>query len=239
MKQWAIRWAERIDAMSLRERAIVFAASALVLLFMFFALVANPMNDRMRAMTRDLQRKVADTRTLQEQVQAAISAPDDDPDAPRRTQIAELKARIADADTRLAEHQRGMVPPERIPHLLEEMLRRDRRLELVALRSLPTIELFTDQPRGAEAAQAGTSAQAGDANQAGPAARSTIRVYRHGVELTVSGGYFELLRYLEGLEQLPYRMFWKDIDVAATDYPRITMKLTVYTLSFERNWVVV
>lgn len=224
MKQWAIRWAERIDAMTLRERAIVFSASALVLLFLFFALVANPMNDRMRGMTRDLQRKVADTRTLQEQVQAAISAPDDDPDAPRRAQIAELKARIVEADARLAEHQRGMVPPERIPNLLEEMLRRDRRLELVALRSLPAVELFTDQSSASEPTQP---------------ARSAIRVYRHGVELTVSGGYFELMRYLDGLERLPYRMFWKDIDVAATAYPRITMKLTVYTLSFERNWVVV
>lgn len=224
MKQWALKWAERIDAMTLRERAIVFAASALVLLFLFFALVANPMNDRMRAMTRDLQRKVADTRVLQEQVQAAINAPDDDPDAPRRTQIAELKARIVAADAQLAEHQRGMVPPERIPHLLEEMLRRDRRLELVALRSLPTVELFTDQAATSE-----------------PAApkRDAIKVYRHGVEVTLSGGYFELLRYLDALERLPYRMFWKDIDVAATDYPRITMKLTVYTLSFERNWVVV
>lgn len=224
MKQWALKWAERIDAMTLRERAIVFAASALVLLFLFFALVANPMNDRMRAMTRDLQRKVADTRVLQEQVQAAINAPDDDPDGPRRTQIAELKARIGAADAQLAEHQRGMVPPERIPHLLEEMLRRDRRLELVALRSLPTVELFTDQAASSEPATP---------------KRGAIKVYRHGVEVTLNGDYFELLRYLDALERLPYRMFWKDIDVAATDYPRITMKLTVYTLSFERNWVVV
>ncbi len=224
MKQWAIRWGERIDAMTLRERAIVFAASALVLLFLGFALVINPLNDRMRGMTRDLQRKVADTRVLQEQVQAAINAPDDDPDAPRRAQIEDLKARIAQADAQLTEHQRGMVPPERIPNLLEEMLRRDRRLELVALRSLPAVELFTDQAGNSEPAQP---------------ARNSIRVYRHGVELTVSGGYFELLRYLDALEQLPYRMFWKNIDVATTDYPRITMKLTVYTLSFERNWVVV
>ncbi len=224
MKQWAIRWGERIDAMTLRERAIVFAASALVLLFLGFALVINPLNDRMRGMTRDLQRKVADTRVLQEQVQAAINAPDDDPDAPRRAQIDDLKARIAQADARLTEHQRGMVPPERIPNLLEEMLRRDRRLELVALRSLPAVELFTDQAGNSEPAQP---------------ARNSIRVYRHGVELTVSGGYFELLRYLDALEQLPYRMFWKNIDVATTDYPRITLKLTVYTLSFERNWVVV
>ena len=47
------------------------------------------------------------------------------------------------------------------------------------------------------------------------------------------------MRYLSALERFPLRMFWKEVDLAATDYPKITMKLTVYTLSLERAWLVV
>jgi MSHA biogenesis protein MshJ len=135
-----------------------------------------------------------------------------------------LKRRIAQIDARLGEKQRELVPAERIPGLLEEMLRRERKLELVGLRSLPPVALFGDKD---------------DTGEATTAARAGLQVYRHGVELTVRGSYFDLLRYLSALEQLPLRMFWKEVDLATTEYPTITMKLTVYTLSLERAWVVV
>jgi|SRR4051812_14209008 len=224
MKQWWQRWSERIDAMALRERAIVFVAAALVSLFVFFALLGNPVTDRERQIARQLAQKQVDTRAIQEQVQKLLGSRGDDADASRRARIDELKRRIAQVEVRLAEKQRELVPAERIPALLEEMLRRERQLELVGLRSLPTVALFGEKDATDQAAMAG---------------RAGLQVYRHGVELTVRGSYFDLLRYLSALEHLPLRMFWKDADVTTADYPTITMKLTVYTLSLERAWVVV
>jgi MSHA biogenesis protein MshJ len=104
------------------------------------------------------------------------------------------------------------------------MLRRERNLDLVDLRSLPAVALFGEKD---------------DSPEAVAAARAGLQVYRHGVEVTVRGTYFDLVRYLNDLERMPLRMYWKEIDVAATDYPAITMKLTVYTLSLERAWLVV
>jgi len=218
------KWSERIDAMSLRERAIVFAAAAAALIFLPYTLAIKPAFEDERRLARQLAQKQADTRLLQEQVQRMLGARTQDPDAPKRAKLAALKARLAEIDTRLAEKQSELVPPDRIPGLLEEMLRRDRRLELVDLRTLPATPLFGEKDDRAAAATA---------------ARAGLRVYRHGVELTVRGGYFDLLRYLSELERLPLRMFWGRVELAATDYPAITMKLTVYTLSLQRSWLVV
>lgn len=222
--QWWQRWSERIDAMALRERAIVFVAAALVMLFLFFSLFGNPVTDRQRQIARQLAQKQADTRALQGEVQNLLGSRTQDPDAPKRERLEALKKRIAEVDARLAAKQRELVPPEQIPALLEEMLRRERKLDLVDLRSLPTVALFSEKEGSGEAAAA---------------ARAGLQVYRHGVEVTVRGGYFDLMRYLSALERFPLRMFWKDVDLAATDYPMITMKLTVYTLSLERAWLVV
>jgi len=224
VKQWWQRWSERIDAMVLRERAIVFVAAGLVAMFLFFALLGNPLTDRERQIARQLAQKQVDTRAIQEQVQKLLGSRGGDPDAARRARIDELKRRIAQVDAHLGVKQRELVPAERIPGLLEEMLRRERKLELVGLRSLPPVALFGDKD---------------DTGEATTAARAGLQVYRHGVELTVRGSYFDLLRYLSALEQLPLRMFWKEVDLATTEYPTITMKLTVYTLSLERAWVVV
>jgi hypothetical protein len=34
-------------------------------------------------------------------------------------------------------------------------------------------------------------------------------------------------------------MYWTKIDLAVDVYPEVTMKLAVYTLSLEKNWLVV
>jgi MSHA biogenesis protein MshJ len=222
VKQWWIRWSERIDAMTLRERAIVFAAAVALIIMPFLFL--SPAAERQREVARQLAQKQADTRMIQDEVQRLLGIRTQDPDAARRARIDTLKQRIAEVDAKLAEKQRQLVPPDRIPALLEEMLRRDRKLELVDLRSLPAQALFDEKDGTAEAAAA---------------ARAGLQVYRHGVEITVRGSYFDLLRYLSELERLSLRMFWKDVDLAATDYPMITMKLTVYTLSLDRSWLVV
>lgn len=219
------KWSERIDAMALRERAVVFFAAALVLLFLFTALLSDPVTERQRQVARQLTQKQVDTRVLQDQVQKLLGHRADDPDAARRERIEALKQHIAETDARLAEKQRELVPPDRIPGLLEEMLRRERKLELVDLRSLPPVPLF-DAP-AAPAAE----------GQARPA--TSLQVYRHGVEITVRGSYFDLVAYLADLERLPLRMYWRDIDLDAKAYPLITMKLGVYTLSLDRTWVVV
>jgi|SRR5262245_9268296 len=224
MKQWWQRWSERLDAMALRERAIVFFAAGLVVVFLFYSVLGSPTTDRQRLVARQLAQKQMDTRAVQEQVQKLLGLRVQDPDAGTRARIEALKKRVAEIDARLADKQRELVPPERIPGLLEEMLRRERKLELVDLHSLPVVSLFGEKDASPEAAAA---------------ARAGLQVYRHGVEVTVRGSYFELQRYLSDLEQLPLRMFWKEVDLAATDYPMITMKLTVYTLSLERAWLVV
>jgi MSHA biogenesis protein MshJ len=222
MKQWWHKWSERIDAMVLRERAIVFFAAALVLLFLFNAALSGPVTDRQRQVARQLAQKQLDTRQIQEQVQLLLGQRAQDPDAERRAHIEQLKQRIVEIDARLAEKQHELVAPDRVPGLLEEMLRRERKLELVDLRSLPPAPLFESQ-----------------AQPASGTAVSALQVYRHGVELTVRGNYFDLVRYLGDLEQLPLRMFWREVDISGDAYPIITMKLSVYTLSLERTWVVV
>ena len=224
MKAWARQWSARIDAMALRERAIVFCSAATILLFIYFWALGTPMADRLRSLSREVTKKQADTRAVQTEVGKLVGEGSKDPNAPYLARIADLKARVAAADARLAERQQGLLPPDRVPALLEEMLRRDRRLELIELRSLAAAPMFPEK----------TPADGGATE-----ATNRIRVYRHGVEITVRGSYFDLLRYLTALESQSIRVFWKDIDIATVDYPRIAMKLTVYTLSLERSWVVV
>jgi MSHA biogenesis protein MshJ len=62
-------------------------------------------------------------------------------------------------------------------------------------------------------------------------------VYRHGIEITVTGAYLDLLGYLADLERLPTQLYWSSLEIDASRYPRHTMRLVVYTLSLDRAWL--
>jgi len=64
-------------------------------------------------------------------------------------------------------------------------------------------------------------------------------VFRHGVELTLAGSYLDLYAYLSALEGLQTQLYWGRAEMSVAEYPVATLKLTVYTLSFDQAWLVV
>ena len=65
------------------------------------------------------------------------------------------------------------------------------------------------------------------------------QVFRHTVELSLKGSYFDLLDYLAALEGMPQRVFWDGFELSVAEYPHSVLKLTIYTLSPEKSWLTV
>jgi len=208
------RYVERIDNATLRERALLFAAAALILIFMVNAVLLKPLRDTQRRLGAELAQREVELRTVQAELQRLARTRTVDPDARNRARVAELRAELAGLDAKIAAEQRRFTSPQRMRAVLEEMLGRNQRLRLLDLKTLPVSDLSS---RG----QAGR------------------RVFRHGVELTLAGGYLELHAYLKALEGLSTQLYWGRAELSVTEYPVATLKLTVYTLSFDQAWLVV
>ncbi len=70
--------------------------------------------------------------------------------------------------------------------------------------------------------------------------RNTVGLlYKHGFELTLKGGYLDLLEYLRDVEGLPDRLYWDKLELSVQEYPVVTLKLTLYTVSLDRAWLLV
>lgn len=227
-QQWR-RWAARIDAMSLRERTLIFLAAALVLVMLVHTLLLSPLLARQKKLSQQVVETQAKVNTMQLQIQALVQARNADPDAPLRMRLQQLREQSASTSQALQAIQSGLVSPGQMPALLEDILRRNRPLRLVALKTLPVQRLT-----GTEEAAAGTTDKKPDTNK--PPVPSPS-VYRHGVEITVEGGYPELVRYLAQIESLPWRMFWGKADLNAEKHPRVTLTLKLYTLSLDQTWL--
>jgi MSHA biogenesis protein MshJ len=57
------------------------------------------------------------------------------------------------------------------------------------------------------------------------------------VEITVAGSYADLTLYLDALEKLSWQMYWGKAEMRVEEYPRVTLTITLYTLSMEKTWL--
>jgi MSHA biogenesis protein MshJ len=208
-------YAERIDNATLRERVMLFMAAALVLVFIFYVALIKPLREGQRRLSAGVAVNERELRTIQGEVQRLLSARTSNPDARNRERAAVLREELAVLDGQIADEQRRFTTPQRMRDVLEEMLQREKRLRLIDLKTLPVTDM------------AATQAQSGR------------RVFRHGVELTLAGSYLDLHGYLSALEGLSTQLYWGRAEMSVTEYPVATLKLTVYTLSFDQAWLVV
>ncbi len=215
MRDLLKQYAERVDHASLRERVLVFLATALILVYVLNAVLITPVRDEQRRLTVSIAQNERELRTIQGELQRLVRARASDPDVRNRERAAVLRAEIADLDGRIAEEQRRFTTPQRMRDVLEEMLQREKRLRLIDLKTLPVADMSASQ---------------------GQAER---RVFRHGVELTLAGSYLDLHAYLAALEGLSTQLYWGRAEMSVAEYPVATLKLTVYTLSFDQAWLVV
>lgn len=215
MKALLKQYAERIDSASLRERVMMFLAAALVLTFLAYTALIKPLRDSQRRLSAEITQNERELRTIQGEVQRLARVRDGDPDARSRERAAVLRAEVALLDGKIAEEQQRFTSPQRMRDVLEEMLEREKRLRLIDLKTLPVTDMSASQ---------------------GQAGR---RVFRHGVELTLAGRYLDLYAYLSALEGLKTQLYWGRAEMSVAEYPVVTLKLTVYTLSFDQAWLVV
>ncbi|MBE0627189.1 MAG: hypothetical protein IH606_20515 [Burkholderiales bacterium] len=227
MKQLLQKYADGIDAMALRERAMFFGAVALVLMTLMQVFLLNPVVSRRNQLSEQIAQQEAETKAIQEQIDVLVRAAVQDPNAANRDRLRSLRGQMSQLDQRFEQQQKQFVAPEKMAALLESVIGRDRKLQLISLRKLP----------GANASQ-GAGNPSSAAGGRGPAA-GAHDVFRHTVELTVKGSYFDLLEYLAALERMPQRLFWEGLVLSVEQYPQSVLKLTVYTLSPEKSWLTV
>jgi MSHA biogenesis protein MshJ len=227
-EQWR-KLSAQFDARVMRERLLILFAVIIGTALLYDALALQPIEARKKR----LERQIAEARTSLKLADTVLAAqmPIMDPDDVRRSYRDALREQLAGIDQNMQGLQRGLVPPEHMAKLLEEMLSRGRGLRLLSLRTLP-VQRF-ESPGTAPAGKGG------DLTAKSAPKDPERTVYQHSFEITLQGSYFELHDYLAQLEKLQWQMFWGRVSVNTEQYPRLLVTLTVQTLSLSKAWLIV
>jgi MSHA biogenesis protein MshJ len=205
MKQHWQRLAALIDEMPLRQRAMLFATiSLLVAVFVHVALI-DPLLQTQKRLIERSARDQSQLVAVRAQLEGVLREQQGGPKDPEQIALLELEARLAEVEKALATRKDAFVGPSRLPELLKDLLGPARPVHLESLRTLP-----------------GTRVP-------GPA-----ELYRHGVEITLRGTYFDLMQYLADVEKLPAPILWGPVEMQVEQYPEVRLSLQIQTMSAQR-----
>lgn len=206
MKQRWQRIAARIDEMSLRQRAMLFATFSLVVVVFAHVALIEPLLLRQKTLIDRSTRDQSQLAAVRAQIEGLLKEEQGDMKDPEQLAVRELEVRLAELEKSVAARKGAFVSPNRLPELLKNLLGPGRPLKLESLRTVPALQV----QGGAE-------------------------LYRHGLEMTLRGSYFDLMQYLNDLEKLPARLLWGGVDLQVEQYPEVRLTLQIHTLSTQRS----
>ncbi len=254
MKKIWLSFLRKIDILSMRERAILFVLCSVGVLMIGFTFLIEPQLKLQKTLKTQQHTHQMQMGVLQEELAQLSGAMRGDPDAEIKARLNEAKARLLLMDSDLSNLQKNLVAPDKMDTLLQNILKRNKRLQLISLKSFPVVNLFDVAKASDGAANASASASATEAatntvstaNQGLPSSSGSkiatlnsdeLSIYKHEVELVLEGNYLDMLAYIKELEAMPEQVYWSRGSLNVLEYPKASLSLQIFTLSLEKKWL--
>ena len=213
-----------------REQWLSYGVALAVVGMLYMLLLGDPLTQRVAKQTALNKAAVLSLQEAQlglADLQAKLAV---DPNVPYRSALLTAKASGEQLIGEVDQDTAGLLPPEKMRAVLQELLRAQPKLRLLSLQS------FTEPLQLAQAAP-----QKNGALEKGAAIepKAPVTLYRHGLKISLQGGYFDLLAYLQAIQASGWRLHWDSLDyqVGADGPAQAKINLVLYTLSREAGWI--
>lgn len=222
------KWCARFMAMSQRERMMIALAVIVGMAMLGSTVFVEPARAKNKLLSASVEKKNRENNSLKAQISAVQQQLGQDPNAATKAQLETLRAKLRQVSENLVRANDALVPPSEMNALLERILARQPGLQLVSLRTLKPGS-FVER-----AAEKETVASAVDKTL--PKAKE-FDIYRHGVEIRLTGSFSDLYAYLSQLEQEQKKLMWGEVRLKVLEHPKAELTLVVYTLSVDKEWL--
>jgi MSHA biogenesis protein MshJ len=205
----------RFDRMSVRERGLVAVALLGAVVMLWTVALWDPIAARQQSLAGELSSLQQTMITMAETLDASAL---NDPTTVALKKEEQLRKQLAEINAQLASQSAGLIPPERMVQVIQDVLARQRGVTLISLHNKP-VSTLTQSKAATDAAAASS----------GP--------YVHPIELVVEGRYLDILAYLHALEALEWRFYWKLLELETVRHPTNRVRIEINTLSMDKDWI--
>lgn len=204
----------KFSALSQREKVLIALCGTVLVVMVLLIGLIEPALKQSQSRQVQIQTLTSSNQQLQGEIMVLQAKLAKNPDQEQDVELGQLTLQSQEISQQLAEKMTSMVAPSEMPNLLESVLTQSQKLKLVALESLP----------------------------AEPIVRSTesevkSEYYLHPVRMEFTGSYFAIRDYLQALEALPVKYYWRSFQYKVENYPQARVILELYTLGSREEFI--
>lgn len=196
----------RFNELSSRERWLVLGVAWALIAWLGLLLYDATLGANLTALEQErvrLQSQISQQEQLSADISQGIATITSNDEA---RHIARLSKRLDRLNDNVDLSLKTLVEPEQMSALLLSMLQSSKGLTLR--------ELSNQAPQ-----------------QLNRSEEQSTAIYRHDLSLHLTGSYMDLLAYVEQLEALSGRIFWRGLEFELEEYPAASIRLDFFTLS--------
>jgi MSHA biogenesis protein MshJ len=214
MKQWQqwLAWQEKFSKLPEARRRLWLLLGVGIVVYLGYWLAILPTQNQIQAQAKQQRQQQQQLQQLDRELVELQARLKGDPRGILRDELQQLYARMDTLEQKLnAEANYVSAADNRA--LLKALMNAAVDIDVKAAQALPA-ELVYQDPEDANAA-----------------------IYKHRLQLSISGGYFQMRDYLHRLEQLEWSFYWQRLDYRVHETQKAEVVLEIYTLSLERDYV--
>ena len=213
MKQWQAL-SDKFEQISRREKWLISLCGAVALLLGVSTLVVEPTYLEKERLTQQINATQLNNQRLEADILLMTAKLNKDPDQEINQKYKSLVSESQSLSLQLADIVENLISPSEMAKLLESVLAGSNKLRLVSLESKKAEPIVPNSD---------------DSQDSG--------YYIHPVRLELVGSYFDIVNYLEALEALPVKYYWRNFHYQVETYPNARLVLEVYTLGSREEFI--
>ncbi|MDA0119342.1 MSHA biogenesis protein MshJ [Vibrio sp. T11.5] len=205
---------DKFSLLSQREKWLLTICGLVIIGLSLLVWMIEPVLKTNQSLSGQVSSAKLSVQRLEADILLATATLNKDPDQKIDVQYKQLLMESQQLSEQLAEIIETLISPSQMARLLEGVLAGTKGLKLVSLESM-----------AAEPIVGGADKQ----TQTG--------YYLHPVKIELTGSYFSILSYLNTLESLPVKYYWRSFNYTVEEYPTARLILEVYTLGTRQEFI--
>lgn len=214
MQQYWQQWSDKFTQMSLREKWLVALCGFVIVILCLFTFVVEPALKSTQLLNKQISNTKLSTQRLEADILVMTAKLKKDPDQELNLEYKQLMTESHLLSQQLAEIVESLIAPSEMAQLLEDVLAGTKGLRLVSLESMDAESIVSNEEN-----------------------KAFSSYYLHPVRLELTGSYFAIVEYLETLESLPVKYYWRSFQYSVEEYPTARLVLEVYTLGTRQEFI--
>ena len=207
--------AQNFNALTFRERCLFVITVIVSISVVWWYFYAEPIQTKTQFLIEEnnrISRDVQITRNAISDIRNKIAA---GVNQDKTQRLAQLELALEAVEERLRLKTIELIDPDKMFQLMTRLVYRESRLKLLSLKRREVKPALAPSEEKQEEAA----------------------IYRHVLEVKFSGKFQDILKYMQTLENLDWKLIWDEIEIITDEYPLITVQVVISTLSTRKEWV--